>query len=77
MASVGREWPWICALKSLQGAGLGKGDMEHKLLPMQQVPPLHNTEVPPPLYITGVIHGKGQSPYSLAPVLLQELPERC
>ena len=27
--------------KSLQGAGLGKGDMEDKLLPMQQVPPLH------------------------------------
>ena len=25
--------------KSLQGAGLGKGDMEDKLLPMQQVPP--------------------------------------
>ena len=31
----------------LQGAGRGKGDMEDKSLPMQQVPQLHVTEVPP------------------------------
>ena len=56
MASIGGEWPWICALKSLQGASLGKGDMEDKLLPMQQVPPLH---------VADVIQEKGKSPYSL------------
>ena len=32
--------------KPLQGAGLGKGDIEDKLLPMQQVLPLHVTEAP-------------------------------
>ena len=45
----------------LQGAGLVKGDMEDKLLPMQRVPlstsmrspPLHVTEVPP-LHVTEV-----------------------
>ena len=110
--------------KSLQAAGLGKGDIEDKMLPMQQVPPLHViavpplhvtevpplhvtevpplhvtnvpphhvtevpplrvTEVPPlhvtevpPLHDTDVIQGKGKSPYSLAPVLSQELPEQC
>ena len=42
--------------QSLPGAGLGKGDMEDKLLPMQQVPlstslrsPLYVTDVPPSL----------------------------
>ena len=38
--------------------------------------PLHITEVHP-LHVTGVIHGKGQSLYSLLPVLFQELPEWC
>ena len=37
--------------KSLQGSGLGKGDMEDKLLSMQQVPPLHVTDVLP-LHVT-------------------------
>ena len=76
VASIGQEWPWICALKSLQGTGMGKGDMEDKLLPMQQVPPLHVPEVPP-LHVPDVTQVKGKSPYSLAPVLSQELPERC
>ena len=45
----------------LQDAGLSKGDVEDKLLPMQQVPPLHVTEVPhlhvtelPPVHVTEV-----------------------
>ena len=54
--------------KSLQGASLGKVDMEDKLLPMQQVPPVH---------VPDVIQGKGKSPYSLAAMPPQELPERC
>ena len=54
--------------KSLQGAGLGKGDMEDRLLPMKQVLPLH---------VTDVIQEKGKSPYSRAPMPSQELPERC
>ena len=45
--------------KPLQGGGPGKGDMEDKLLPMQQIPPLH---------VTDVVQGKGKSPHSLAPV---------
>ena len=49
-------------VKSLQGAGLGKGDMEDNLLlSMQQVPPLH---------LTGVIQGKAKSPYSLTCMML-------
>ena len=43
-------------LEKSPGRKPGQGDMEDKLLPMQQVPPLH---------VADVIQEKGKSPYSL------------
>ena len=50
--------PGSGARVSSQGAGLDKGDTADKLLPMQQVPPLH---------VTDVYHVNGKSPYGLVP----------
>ena len=55
--------------KSLKGSGLDKGDMEDRLLPTQQVSP---PPPPPPRHSCNPREGK--SPYSVAPVPLQELP---
>ena len=43
--------------KSLKGSGLGMGDTEDRLLPMQQVPPAPLT----PLHVTDVILGKARA----------------
>ena len=39
VASIGHEWPWICALKSLQGASLGKGDTGRQAVAYEAGPP--------------------------------------
>ena len=73
----GKRWSQVAMdlhlEKSLKGSGLDMGDMEDRLLPSQQVPPTP----PPPAPHHSCNPREGKSPYSVAPVPLQELPERC
>ena len=74
VANVGHKWPWICTLKSLSRAQAWTWVIwKTGCCPRSRSPPPPH----PPAPHHSCNPREGKSPYSVAPVPLQELPERC